>query len=290
MIVTRFHYPLEERLIKRIDLMIKRVMQRNPKRDAVLLIEGPESEGKTTLSAALGYYISEKTGREFSNSNVFFDVQKMIEFLQNTDEQIAIWDEPALVALTGDWNKRIIKDLTRLLMMCRKKRHFIIINMTYFNKFTDYIVWQRPLGMIHVYSRDEEHAGRFVYIRKKKLEKLWLDWHRKKQRNYKKYSSKRVRGTFPDVLNPDYKHNVLSEFDYDAYDDAKDKAIQSVGKEKETENTKLLKLQYRCSQLSKELKNRGIEQQEVTRLLKIADGTLNKWAKISQKYPKILEN
>jgi hypothetical protein len=228
--VTRFNYPLEKSLVRKIDLMIKRCTQENPKRDAVLLIEGAEGEGKTSLSIATGYYVGDQTGRVFNHTRVFFDINKMIQFLQDTDGEIAVWDEPALQALSTDALSAIVKDLKRMLMMCRKKRHFIIINVTYFNEFGNYIVWQRPLGMIHVYSRNEIEPGRFVYIMKRNLEYLYNDWRTKRKRNYFKYCSKSTRGTFPDVLNPRYKNNVLSDFDLKYYDAEKDAAIGSIGK------------------------------------------------------------
>lgn len=287
MIVTRFQYPLELRLVKMLDKLIARCIQKNPKHDSVLLNEGAEGEGKTTISVAEAFYISEKTGRVFNETNIFFDLRKMIEFIQNTDNQIAIWDEPALEALTGDTSKRIIKDLTRLLMMCRKKRHFVIINMTYFNKFTDYIVWQRPLGMVHVYSRDETSPGRFVYLKKKGLEQLWQEWKHKHRRSYNKYYDRRIRGSFPDVLNIDYAHNVLSGFNYDAYNQAKDEAIQSIGKEKEKENIKLLTLQWKVGKYWQNLKlNRGLFAKQI----KINERTLYRWLKIPPELQKLLEN
>jgi hypothetical protein len=114
-------------------------------------------------------------------------------------------------------------------MMARKKRHFIMINLAYFNKFSEYIVWQRPLGMIHIYSRNELEPGRFVYIKKAALEQLWYEWRSKRRRNYRKWCSKSIRGTFPDIMNPDYKNNVLIHFDIDYYEGEKDKAISSIG-------------------------------------------------------------
>jgi len=231
--VQPFNYPIEDRLIQKIDLMLKRCTTNNPKRDAVLLCEGAEGEGKTTFSVGLGYYAAWKTGREFDHTHVYFDLRKMIDFLKSTEDQIAIWDEPALQSMSKDALSTIVKDLERLLMMARKKRHFIIINVAYFNKFSEYIVWQRPLGMIHVYSRNEITPGRFVYIRKKNLEKLWYDWKIKHKRNYRKYCSKGIRGSFPDVMNPDYKHNVLSNFDINHYEREKDKAIMSIGSVKD---------------------------------------------------------
>ena len=227
--VEPFGFPLDNRLKGRIDGMLRRCIQKNPKRDAVLLFEGAEGEGKTTFSIGVGFYAAGVLGRPFGEKKVFFDLEKMIQFLQSTEDQIAVWDEPALQALSKDSLTKMVKNLERLLMMARKKRHFIMINLAYFNKFSEYIVWQRPLGMIHVYSKGGKYAGRYKYIRKRNLEKLWQDWRRRHQRNYHKHSSPRDMGTFPDVLNPTYKYNVLSQFDLEAYEKNKDHAIMTIG-------------------------------------------------------------
>ena len=237
--VTRFNYPLETNLLPKLDLMIKRCTDKKVKRDSVLIIEGAEGEGKTTFSVAIAYYVSEKTGIPFGAENVFFDIEKLIKFAQSTEGQIIIWDEPALQALSTDWASVVVRNLTRLLMMARKKRHFFIFNITKFYKFNEYVVVDRPVAMIKVYSRKNIYAGRFVYIRKKNLEPLWRDYRFSKKRNYKKYGSKKVRGSFPDVLSEKYKYNVLSEFDIDLYEKNKDDAIMSIGveKKKEIKNT-----------------------------------------------------
>jgi len=278
--VEPFGYPLENELVKKIDLMIERCTQENPKRDAVLIVEGAEGEGKTTMSIAIAYYVKWKTGRKFNHTRVFFDVAEMIRFLQSTEEEIAIWDEPALQALSKDSLSKIVKNLERLLMMCRKKRHFIIINIAYFNKFTEYIVWQRPLGMIHVYSRKNIYAGRFVYIRKANLEKLWYDWRTKKIRNYRKWCSRRVRGTFPDVLNPNYKHNVLSDFDLEYYERKKDEAIMKIGKDsKEADKKEAKELKRRLGNIKKfPIESR----EEFAKLIGIHPQTFYKWARIKK--------
>lgn len=277
MIVTKFNYYLDDKLLKKINLMNDRCVQRNPKRDAVLLVEGAEGEGKTSLSIAIAYYISSISNREFSHKNIFFDVAKMIKFLQDTDGQIAIWDEPALQALSGDALSKVVKNLKRMLMMCRNKRHFIIINMTYFTEFGGYIVWQRPLGMIHVYSRNESEAGRFVYIRKKYLERLWLDWKSKKQRNYKKWGSKVCRGTFPDVMNPDYENNVLEEFNFKAYEKNKNDAISSIGTEtkKVTEQDVKKKLIDEMI-LRNESSGRKLTQRQISALIGVEEHTITR--------------
>ena len=287
--VQPFNYPLDERLLKKIDLMIARCIQKNPKKDAVLLFEGAEGEGKTTFSAAVGYYVKLKTGREFNHTRMFFDLKEMIKFAQTTEEEIIVWDEPALQALSKDTLTTIVKDLERLLMMARKKRHFIMINMAYFNKFNEYIVWQRPLGMIHVYSRKEIHSGRYVYIKKKALEQLWHSWRRRRKRDYRKYCSKSIRGTFPDVLNPKYKNNVLSDFDLNYYEKKKDEAIMKIGFKEEKKDI-YAKYKWAIAQLVYELmKASGKKMKEITEVIKINDRNIRNWKHLTPIEEKPLE-
>ena len=233
--VTRFQFPLEKSFVDKLDIVCKRLTRKSPKSDAVFIFEGKEGEGKTTYGVATAYYISEKAGKEFNQRHVFFDLGKMIQFAQETEGQIMIWDEPSLQALSTDARKKIVEDLKRLLMTARKKRHCIIICMTKFWHFSEYIVVDRALFIVHVYAR-EDVPGRFIYIRGKFLQNLWNDYKFKRQRNYFKYGSFSVRGTFPDVLNPDYEYNVLKEFDVKAYEVEKDKGIASIGKDEKRFN------------------------------------------------------
>jgi len=284
--VPPFNFPLENSVLKKINLMLDRCTQRNPKKDAVLLFEGAEGEGKTTYSIGVGYYAAWKTGRKFNHKNIFFDVKEMIEFLQSTDNQIAVWDEPALQTLSKDSLSTIVKDLERLLLMARKKRHFIMINISYFNKFSEYIVWQRPLGMIHVYSRRDLEPGRFVYIRKKNLEYLYYDWRRKHKRNYRRWCSKSIRGTFPDILNPDDKNNVLSDFDVNYYEKEKDKAIMKIGRnDKKEQKSELEKFKLK---IVKGTSPR--EKEELSKKLGVSVRTIRFWDKKGRDLREIREN
>lgn len=293
MIVTRFNYPLEKRMIRKLDLIAERVTKKNPKKDAVLIIEAPEGEGKTTLSVAQAYYLSEKTSRPFDATRVFFDLEKMINFLKDRDEEIVIWDEPALSSLAKDSMTKIVRNLERLLMMARKKRHIIIINIAYFNKFSDYIVWQRPVGMFHLLYSNKHGQQRFVYIKKKNLELLYRDWRSKKLRNYMKYCSKGCKGTFPDVLNPDKKYNVLSHFDINYYEEMKDKAISSIGENsKDISQNKYfkdaVKLKYGIAIASNVLKEKyNITKTLFSNMIGTQQDTMKDWIKFKEKYPQV---
>ena len=219
--------PFNREFIKKINLMIERITQKNPKQDAVFQFEGGEGLGKTSFSAVTGYYIVHKTGKTFSDKNMFFELKDAIDFAKNTEKQIVIFDEPAKGVLRAQWRNQLQQNLIELLMLSRKKRHFIIFNFVKFYKFNEYIVVDRCLGMAHLYERKDKRGYAFAYIPRGSLEDLYNDAIKKHQRNYFKYSI--FTGEFPDVLNPDKKYNILDSFDVVKYETEKDKAISSIG-------------------------------------------------------------
>jgi len=227
-LVTDLKFYMDNALKKKIDLMIKRCTQKNPKKDSLLLIEGGEGEGKSNFSFQIGYYTSYVTGREFSSKNVFFHADKLLKFAQETENQIIIYDEPSLDMMGAEWWKQEQLNIVKLLMTARKKRHFFIFNLTKFYKFQEYIVVDRAMGMIHVYSRKEIEPGRFVFIKRKAIEIMYNTYRKNKQRLYKKYTS--LRGTFPDF--------VEGTMDIENYERNKNAAIMSIGTKKQGKTQK----------------------------------------------------
>lgn len=270
MIVTDKELYLDPMLKSKIDIMIKRCTQPNPKRDALLLIEGGEGEGKTTLASTIAYYVHFITGRQLNNSNFFFSAKVLLEFAQNTEGQIIIYDEPALDMLNAEWWKEEQRNLIKLLMTARKKRHFFIFNITKFFKFNEYIVVDRALGMAHVYSKNEVLAGRFVYIRKRNLEYLYNTYRSSKKRKYKRFAS--FHGKFLDCLE--------KIIDSESYDIEKNKAIMSIGKQH-----KLKKSEVKAMQTLRKLKSKiplliekgGLTNIEAAAILGYEQSTIHKW-------------
>ena len=284
-----FKYGLEEKLVKKLNVMIRRCEQKDPKRDAELIIEGGEGEGKTNSALACAYYIKKQTGRQI---HLFFSLRKMIDFAQSTEAKIIIWDEPAMDALSTDWYKDTSKDLMRLLMMARKKRHFFIFNFTKFYKFSEYIIVDRGLGMIHMYSRNEITPGRFVYIRRKNLERLYLGYKVSKKRLYKPLTA--FRGGFPEVLE-----HYLTKMDiwieekehatYEDYDKLKDLSIQSIGKT--TDNKKNDKQEARAiKNIVATLKLPINTKEELAKSFGLTIKGLEKWSERYKNERKMLEN
>lgn len=196
MIVTDLKYYLDDVLVSKLDIMIKRVEAPLLEKDVVLSCEGAEGEGKTNSSLAMAYYVKYKTGRDI---HLFFRLKSLIEFAKNNTHKIIIWDEPALDFLSTDHYKEMSKDLIRLLMTSRINRHFFIFNFTKFYKFSEYIVVDRAIGLLHMYSRNEVEAGRFVYIKKRNLEHLFNAYRSSKKRSYKIFAS--FRGNFTRIDN-----------------------------------------------------------------------------------------
>src|SRR3990172_977918 len=194
-VVTDLQYALENKLLAKLDLMILRCVQKDVKKDALLINEGSEGEGKTNTSCAEAYYIKFKTSREI---HMFFRLEAMIDFAKKNKDKIIIWDEPSLDSLGADQIKKINRNLLRLFMTIRKRRHFFILNYTKLYKFPEYTVVDRALGMVHMYSRKEITPGRFVYVKKSNLEKLWNEYRSTKKRNYRKLRS--FGGGFPEVM------------------------------------------------------------------------------------------
>ncbi len=214
---TDLEIPMDKFLVQKLELMIDRMGEKR-KGDNLVLVEGSEGSGKSNMSFIIAKYISFVTKRPFSNSNIFFDVDKMIEFAQNTEKQIFVWDEPALSGLSNEWFNKNQRNLIKLLMLVRKKRHFMIFNLTKFYKFNSYIV-ERAVGMVRMYSSDGINMGRWAYYKVNNIEKLAYDWQSKRKKSYRKYYS---------FLGKTGYH-LPRIIDEKAYEKEKDKAIMSIG-------------------------------------------------------------
>lgn len=272
-IVTDLKYHLEKKLVRKLDLMIERCTNKRNRKDAVLTIEGDEGEGKTNSSVACGYYVKFKTKRDL---HMFFRLEPLIEFAKKTENKIIIWDEPALDFLSSDWWKESNKDLIRLLMTCRKKRHFILLNFVKFYKFCEYIVVDRGLGLIHMYSRKGKYSGRFVYIKKKNLERLYNSYRRGHVRDY--YNCKSFGGSFPVVEKHMGKMGIIINghkiSSLEEYEELKDQAIESIsGKKKNVHLENLNKLKSAVGKLQFPI----MTQKEFADKLGIASKTMYNW-------------
>lgn len=214
MIVTDKKYFIENKLLEKLDMICDRVTKQ--KLDAWIIVDGAEGYGKSNFSVGSAYYCAYKTKRKFGLDNIFFDIDKFIEYVESTEKQVIIWDEAALGGLASGWQNKLQQKLIQLVMTVRKKRHIVFMNIPRFTKLNEYLAIDRTIGLVHVYARHEKQIGRFCYY--KKSSKMWVyeNYRKKKLGAYQKYVS--FHGTFREALPL-----VLEEKEYDK---RKDKAIK----------------------------------------------------------------
>lgn len=288
--VTKKQYPMETRLVAKLDKFIERCTQPKPALDALLIIDGREGYGKTTNAVGIAYYFAEKTGRKFSEAHCFFDLDELINFAITTKEQIIIWDEAALAGLAAEWQKKIQIKLTKLLMTVRKKRHFFIFNIPKAEKLNEYL-YDRAVGLVHVYARDDVIVGRFTYYNYQAKTVMYNHFRKTRMMNYKKRVS--FRGTFPDVLDPKNEYNVLDTFNAEKYDENKDKAIRSIGDEDGDKMSRykrsFLRAQYALALLSFHMTQQyGVSYNKIEVICGVGHKELKKGLEIIEEYPEIL--
>lgn len=275
-IINGNEFALEKKLVKKLDRVVRGITQDHPKEDALIINEGKEGKGKSNSAVIEALYVKIKTKREV---HLFFRLAELIKFAQSTKNKIIIWDEPALDSLSTDQLGKLNKNMLRLFMTVRKKRHFFIINYTKFWKFPEYIIVDRSNGMIHMM---ENKTGRFFYIRKNKLEFLWNSYRVKHKRNYNRAMS--FGGRMPFVLDENFNEfgfniNGIKNATINDYENGKDDAINSIGeipktKREKGELRKLLLMRKRISQL------KGITQRELARHLKVHPSRIREWKQI----------
>ena len=278
--VGETEFNVDDSLTKKLDLMCDRVIKPNPKLDAFLANSGYEGEGKTNASIIEAAYVKSKTNRPIS---LFFKTSTCLSFAQITEQQIIILDEPSFDLLSTDHSTQNAKDFLRLVSTMRKKRHFVILNFAKFWKFPEWLIVDRCLGMVHLYSKQGTDLGKFYYIRKKNLEELWNAYHKNHKRLYGKLKS--FRGRLPYTMEDIFKDldiNVegIPHASFDDYEREKDRAIASIGNKTKKEDKNLIKLrelQYRLTQI---VKMKGLNMEEVAKMAGIDQRNMYRWAKL----------
>ena len=218
LLVTDKYIPMHERLLEKLDLMATRVVKH--KFDCLLILDGDEGMGKSNLASAIAYYWAWKTKRNFSNKNVFFKIEDMLEFAKSTERQVIWWDEAALGGLTSQGFNQLQIQLLQVLMTARKKQNFYIFVIPKYYRLKRNII-DRSMGLVHVYSRDQITRGRFAYYNKDKLEKMFDYWKKTNDKGYKKFLN----------FHGEFKATLPLVIDEKEYDRKKDEAIMSIGVE-----------------------------------------------------------
>lgn len=267
MIVTNKKYMIEDQLLKKLNLMVKRLKGSD---DAVLIIDGDEGQGKTEFAFSVCYYMAHKLKRSYDVDNVFFDLDSMIQFAASTKDQIIHFDEAALGLMRTQWQKESQQKFLQLVMVARKKRHFIVICIPKFHRLPPYALEERSIGLVHVYSHKNIYKGRYCYFNKEAKSKLHEDYEKRKIKSYQKHYS--FRGKFVEASK-----KIFNQEQMDAYEKKKDQAILSVSDDSKPQSKRATKWMQQRNNIIKGLKkDMKISTSQIKKLLEKYNVSLDK--------------
>lgn len=255
---TKQEHGMDGYLVSNLDFCAERAKIRW---DNLIIIDGDEGVGKSTLGKDVGYYMGQKLGTGFSSKQIFFKIEEMEEYAKNERNKVIVWDEAALGGLGEDWQDDNQKRLIKLLITCRKYGHFFIFIVPKIDILRRYLAVHRSIALLRCYSPDRLTRGFFRAYAKNSKEDLY--------RLEKEH--KNSRGVMPDFFGK-YADVTGILIDEDDYEKRKDEAIQSIG-EKESKTEQKWKLRFVDAVIL--LKKCGLKGKQLSKELKIDPGQLS---------------
>lgn len=218
--VTDKKYYMEKALQSNLNFLITREKR---KWDNLLLVDGFERAGKSTLARQIGYYVTYNKNRQKIDKfqkckNVFFDPEDVLSFAKKNRKEVIIWDEAALGAMAEDRFDEVQKTLVKLLMTCAKYQHFLIFVIPNIKKLLPYFI-ERSIGLIRIEVVSNILRGNFSGYGKAKLERVY---------NYEK--GKARNKPLPDFRGKflSYENTDKEVIDLAIYEKKKDYAIDNI--------------------------------------------------------------
>lgn len=211
-IVTDKEFYIDDTLKWMCDLTIKRT---KTKWDNLIIIDGMERGGKTTMAKTIAYYIAHTKKIPFSVDNAFFDQNELMNFATNNTEQIIIWDEAAIGGQSNQWYQTLQQKLNTMLMLTGKYRHTYIFIIPSFFRLNRYLAIDRSIALIHIYTPDLITRGLFSAYNTTQKNYIYNSY--KKTESYGKNPSFRGRFTIK---------NTETIWDEEIYEKKKDEAIR----------------------------------------------------------------
>jgi hypothetical protein len=175
---------------------IKNILAKNW--DAVIMIDGRERSGKSTLGFSCAWYLSDTNMTINNLAKDTDDAIKKIESLP--DKSILMIDEGSLAFSSKDSMKQEQKKIMKILDVVGQKNLCIIIILPSFFEISKAIACRRSRFLLHVYTDEQLIRGRFCYFGEKKLKHLY-DVGKKNYGSYDRPESDFV-GRFTDFRVP----------------------------------------------------------------------------------------
>ncbi len=186
-------------LQKRLE-SVKKIIKKNW--DAVILIDGQERSGKSTLGMTIGCYFDPN----FNTSNMAAGMEDAARMIRDCKEGAVIMvDEGSLVFNSKDAMRKENKNLMKILDVVGQKRITFIVILPSFFDLNKQIAVRRSRFLLHVYTDKKMNRGRFMYFSNNKKPKLYFNG----KKNFGSY--RKPRSSFRGVFT-DYKPEWYDEY------------------------------------------------------------------------------
>ncbi len=147
-------------LKQKLDTLKQIVFKKNW--DGVILIDGLERVGKSTLGITIAYYLSEG---EFFVKNICTDSNDAVKKIESfPDKSILLIDEGSLVFNSRDAMRKEQKKLIKILNVVGQKNMIFIIVLPSIFDLNKTIAMRRSKFLLHCYTDTKLNRGRFAYF------------------------------------------------------------------------------------------------------------------------------
>ena len=230
-------------LLKKLE-SIKYIITKNW--DCVILIDGKERSGKSTLGLTIGAYLDPN----FSITNVATGAEAAAMKIGTLPRHsVLLIDEGSLVFNSKDSMRAEQKRLVKIMDVVGQKNMVFIIVLPSFFDLNKLIAVRRSKFLLHVYTDKKLNRGRFTYFGEKKKSYLYIIG----KKNFGSYSKPRADfyGRFVD-FNPLGKEYLR----------AKDKSLREALQEKDVKSFKMIELKFKKDLVLKLEENMKEEEQK----------------------------
>lgn len=251
---------------------IKKILKKNW--DAVIVIDGMERSGKSTLGFTCGDYLADG---KLTLENVAVDGDDAMKKCESLpDGSVLVVDEGSLVFSSKDSMTKEQKKLLKIVNVIGQKNMVFIIVLPSFFELTKAIAVHRSLFLLHVYTDKQLNRGRYTYF-SQKGKKVLYDYGKKHFGSY----------AYP-------RANWIGNFrEYDpfgqAYKEIKKKSLYSAlhsGEDALPNDDKQLRVQAQVSKIKqhmyKKLKERGMSSAEMADLMGISVTMIREYAQMAR--------
>jgi len=160
---------MDEFLKRRLDTL-KHIVYKN-NWDGVILLDGLERVGKSTLGIQIGYYLADGN---FTVNNICVDNNDAVRKIESfPDKSVLLVDEGSLVFNSKDIMKKEQKRLMKILNVVGQKNMIFIIVLPSFFDLNKQIAIRRSKFLLHCYTNNTLQRGRFAYFGEDAKKKLY---------------------------------------------------------------------------------------------------------------------